>query len=88
MGGGGRCRSSVVVLGLFSVFADARGRSWVLMVGGWRRSCAFVHFASWWADIVCGWLWWPLCSLVGLGCGLPSGGGGCLTSYGDGIVVG
>ena len=27
-------------------------------------------------------------SLVGLGCGRSSSGGGCLTSYGDGIVVG
>ena len=32
---GGRCRSRVVVGALLSVFADARPRSWVLMVGDW-----------------------------------------------------
>ena len=41
-GGGGRCRLSVVVVGLFSVFSDARRRSWDLIVGGWCRSWAFV----------------------------------------------
>ena len=33
--GGGRCRSSIVVGVLLSVFANARPRSWVLMVGNW-----------------------------------------------------
>ena len=33
--GGGRCRSSVVVGVLLSVFADVCPRSWVLMVADW-----------------------------------------------------
>ena len=61
------------------VVADAHPRSWVLRVGGWCRS---------WAFVVCVWLGWALCSLVGLGHGRFCGGGSCLTSYGDGVVVG
>ena len=32
-GGGGHCRSSMVVVGLTLAFANARPHSWVLMVG-------------------------------------------------------
>ena len=35
-GGGGRCRSSVVVMGSISELANARPRLWVLMEGGCR----------------------------------------------------
>ena len=34
------------------------------------------------------WLGWALYSLVGLVCGRFCGGGGCLTLYGDGVVIG
>ena len=48
--GGGCCRSSVVGVGSTSVFANARPRSWVLMVCGCRlrgRSGPFGRY--WWA---------------------------------------
>ena len=41
-GGSGHCRSSVVVMGSLSMFADACCRLCVLMVGGWCHSWAFV----------------------------------------------
>ena len=56
-GGGGCCRSSVVVVGSTSPFANARSRSWILMVGGCRLVGGRASVGSWWAVVIRGRLW-------------------------------